>query len=90
MMKISKYDMFRDNSIFLGGLTIDENTKYEDFEKFVKTSLELYLEYENVEYGVYITEKLCEYGETESDLVYIFECMQNNNVIALDRMFLEN
>ena len=56
----------------------------------MKTSLELYLEYENAEYGVYITENLWKYGESESDLVYIFECMQNNNVSALDRMFLEN
>ena len=89
-MKIDKCDMFQDKTIFVGSLVIDKNTKYEDFSKFVKTSLELYLEYENAEYGVYITENLWKYSESESDLVYIFECMQNNNVSALDRMFLEN
>lgn len=89
-MKIDKLDIFRDKNIWVGTLEINKDTTFNEFEKFVKTSLGLYLEYENAEYGVYITEKLWEYAETESDLVYIFECMQNNNVTALDRMFLEN
>ena len=89
-MKISKCDMFRNKTIWLDNLEINKDTTFNEFEKFVKTSLELYLEYENAEYGVYITENLWKYGESESDLVYIFECMQNNNVSALDRMFLEN
>lgn len=89
-MKIEKCDVFRDSYVFVDSLIINKDTTFNDFEKFVKTSLELYLEYKNAEYGVYITEKLWEYAEDTSNLVYIFECMQNNDLHALDKMFLED
>lgn len=89
-MRIDKYDSFNNIYYLTDTLVIRDDMAFEEFEDFVKTSLEMYLEYENAEYGVYITEKLWEYGESDDDLRYIFECMQNNDLWSLDRMFLEN